>query len=52
VMRKRFVRFFEDEKKRHVLVGEYQGGTFVGYTFFRGDYEKYLERKGFLLYGR
>ncbi|MDX9746361.1 MAG: PBECR2 nuclease fold domain-containing protein [Syntrophales bacterium] len=56
VMRKRFIRFFQDEKKRHVmLAGEYQGGTFVwGYTFFRGDKEGYFisQRAGLLLYGR
>ena len=55
VMRKRFIRFFEDEKKRHVmLVAEYQQGSFVGYTFFRGDKVKYFadQRKGWLLYGR
>ena len=55
VMRKRFIRFFEDEKKRHVmLVAEYQQGSFVGYTFFRGDKVKYFadQRRGWLLYGR
>jgi len=55
VMRKRFIRYFQDEKERHVmLVGEYQGGTFVGYTFFRGEKVGYYlnQRKGFLLYGR
>jgi SPP1 gp7 family putative phage head morphogenesis protein len=55
VMRKRFIRFFEDEKRRHVmLVGEYQGGTCVGYTFFRGERPDYYDRRrnGWLLYGR
>jgi len=55
VMRKRFIKFFEDEKKRHVmLVGEYQGGACVGYTFIRGDKVQYFadQRRGWLLYGR
>ena len=55
VMRKRFIRFFQDDKRRHVmLTGEYQGGTCVGYTFFRGDIEGYYQkqRQGWLLYGR
>jgi len=55
VMRKRFIRFFEDEKKhRLMLVGEYQGGTCTAFTFFRGDKEGYFlnQRKGWLLYGR
>ncbi len=55
VMRKRFIRFFEDEKQRHVMLSaECQQGTFVGYTFFRGDKEGYFmkQRSGWLLYGR
>jgi len=55
MMRKRFIRFFEDEKRRHLmLVGEYQQGSFVGYTFFRGERPDYFnrQRKGWLLYGR
>ncbi|GEM_PF-4836972 len=54
-MRKRFIRFFDDERKRHVmLVAEYQQGSFVGYTFFRGNKVKYFadQRKVFQLYGR
>jgi SPP1 gp7 family putative phage head morphogenesis protein len=55
VMRKRFIRFFEDKKKHHVMLSaEYQQGTFVGYTFFRGEKAKYFanQRMGWLLYGR
>lgn len=55
VMRKRFIRFFEDEEKHRVmLTAEYQQGAFVGYTFFRGDKEGYFlnQRKGLFLYGR
>lgn len=54
-MRKRFVRFFQDaDKHRLMLVGEYQQGSFVGYTFFRGDKEGYFmnQRKGLLVYGK
>jgi hypothetical protein len=30
VMRKRFIRFFQDKKRPMYAVGEYQGGTCVG----------------------
>jgi SPP1 gp7 family putative phage head morphogenesis protein len=55
VMLKRFIRFFQDKRKhRLMLVGEYQGGTCVGFTFFRGDKEGYFlnQRMGWLLYER
>mgnify|MGYP005833659463 CR=1 FL=1 len=55
VFRKRYVKFYEDEKRRHVLlVGESCGTTCTGYTFLRGDTATYFEkqRRGWLLYGR
>jgi SPP1 gp7 family putative phage head morphogenesis protein len=55
VFRKRFVKFFQDAQKRHVmLVGEYQDGCFVGYTFFRGSNPAYFDkfRAGWLVYGQ
>lgn len=54
VMRRRYVKFYQDDKKRHVMmVAESQRGSMVGYTFLRGDNPKYFNdfRKGYLLYG-
>lgn len=53
-MMKRYIRFYEDAKKRHVmLVADSQKGILTGYTFLRGDNPEYFGRyrKGELLYG-
>ncbi|GAB4390820.1 MAG: hypothetical protein Kow0025_25440 [Thermodesulfovibrionales bacterium] len=54
VFRKRFVKFYEEGKGRVMLVGEYQDGCLVGYTFFRGRSASYFEnlRRGWLIYGK
>jgi len=54
-MRQRYIKFYRDEKKRHLmLVAECQRGSLVGYTFLRGDNPEYFnkQRIGRMVYGK